>query len=246
MLKKIHNLLWTGGLDSTYRLAELSFLDVVVQPFYIIDPKGRASEIKEREAMSKILKLLRVHPKCKAEIKDVIFINGQDIPQNAEISESYNLMKERYALGSQYEWLARFADSENLDLELGILTDFAGSKIGKALSNECEVINSTDAGYCIDIEKSSQDGINVFKHMRFPLIGISKIQEVENLKKWEMMDIAKSTWFCHNPVLGMPCGQCNPCKDALNEGMEWRVPKLGRVLGYTRKSLRFLARKIFK
>lgn len=32
------------------------------------------------------------------------------------------------------------------------------------------------------------------------------------------------SWFCHEPILGRPCGMCGPCEDAMMLGMQWRVP----------------------
>jgi hypothetical protein len=54
------------------------------------------------------------------------------------------------------------------------------------------------------------------------------------MKEWDMNDVVLSTWFCHSPILGQPCGRCNPCKDALAEGLAWRVPIIGRLLGVLR------------
>ena len=41
-------LLWTGGWDSTYRLVELSRMDVTVQPIYGCDGKRDSMEIEKR------------------------------------------------------------------------------------------------------------------------------------------------------------------------------------------------------
>ena len=77
---------------------------------------------------------------------------------------------------------------------------------------------------------------NIFQNLRFPihLFSIEKVEEANILRDWGYEDILKLTWFCHNPILGYPCGNCNPCKDALNEGMKWRVPLTGRILGTIR------------
>lgn len=93
---------------------------------------------------------------------------------------------------------------------------------------------------------SNQDCVNVFQYFRFPvhLYEIEKTEEVEIMKKNGAMKIAKSTWFCHRPIFGLTCGQCNPCKDALNEGMAWRVSKLGRALGFVRRIYYGLRRRM--
>lgn len=38
MKPRIVNILWTGGLDSSFRVIELSQMEVIIQPYYIIDP----------------------------------------------------------------------------------------------------------------------------------------------------------------------------------------------------------------
>lgn len=89
--------------------------------------------------------------------------------------------------------------------------------------------------------------LKIFENLHFPshLFSLEKIEEAELLKKWGCRDILNSTWFCHSPVLGYPCGRCNPCKDALNEGMAWRVPMIGRVLGLVRGGCRKILSKIY-
>jgi 7-cyano-7-deazaguanine synthase len=83
--------------------------------------------------------------------------------------------------------------------------------------------------------------INIFGNMHFPelLFSIDKLEEIRLLREWGMNDVVKTTWFCHNPVLGKPCGHCNPCRDALNEGLAWRVPLSGRILGTLRIPFHF-------
>ena len=42
--------------------------------------------------------------------------------------------------------------------------------------------------------------------------------------------------FCHSPINGEPCGLCGPCDDAMNTGMEWRMPPAAQKR-YKRKGL---------
>jgi hypothetical protein len=30
------------------------------------------------------------------------------------------------------------------------------------------------------------------------------------------------TIFCHRPINNQPCGECNPCEQAMNDGMKYR------------------------
>ena len=55
-MRKI-NILWTGGLDSTYRILELSMQDVTIQPYYLasVNPSTKY-EIRAIEELTEIIK----------------------------------------------------------------------------------------------------------------------------------------------------------------------------------------------
>lgn len=241
MEKKIVNVLWTGGLDSTFLIIQLSqYENIIIQPIYIADRPRKSTPIE----LQRIDEILHIINKKKtnsnstypflAEIKDPIIIEENQIKENNEITSSSKSLLKKYKLGSQYELIARLAIQIGLQLEVGILTDFKNSKVGKALKCECEIIKFDDGygrNFKIDRERSSKDGNNIFSNMHFPLIGYSKLEEARLLKEYDCEDILMKTWFCHDPIHGMPCGHCNPCRDALTEGFKWRVPIKGRILG---------------
>lgn len=257
-MKPIINILWTGGLDSTFRLVELSRENVEIQPFYIVDPI-RKSIPQEKKAMDRIYILIKNKPQTKATLRDIRFIELNTIESNNEITNSWKRFSDSHKLGSQYDFIARFALQNKLILEVG-LENSDRSKAATTLkqygnlqqdhyidnSNEWEQI------YKISDDCSSKECKNVFERLRFPkhLFSIEKVEEIELLKKWGCEDIMRNTWFCHRPVFGLPCGRCNPCKDALNEGLSWRVPMTGRILGtvryYIYGGLRRVARVIKK
>ena len=244
---KTINVLWTGGLDSTCRIAQLSQMDNInIQPYYIID-KNRGSVIYEINAMKNITEIIRQHPNTKAILNNVITIKLEDIKRNKTITDSYTYLRNKYKLGSQYDFLARFAKQHNITLEVGLECS-TRSKAYNTITGEClqliEDIN-TDVLY-INKAMASTDAIAVFENLRFPkkLWSMSKIQEVDFMKSIGLESLILKTHFCHNPICGMPCGQCNPCKDAMNEGMGFRVSKLGYSLGLARKIFYELPLKI--
>lgn len=105
----------------------------------------------------------------------------------------------------------------------------------------------------LDAKQAPSDILNIFGNMQFPelLFSIDKIEEIRLMREWGLNDVVMTTWFCHNPVLGKPCGHCNPCRDALNEGLSWRVPLSERILGtlrmpflFARRVICFLRRKL--
>ncbi|MCM1139808.1 MAG: hypothetical protein NC453_14670 [Muribaculum sp.] len=254
------NVLWTGGLDSTFRVCELSRIPVIIQPYYMID-EHRTGSHYELKAIKDITKMLESFPTTKAKIQNVITIKKTDIEISDSIHKSYQYLQEKYLLGSQYEYFAGWTNKIGIDLEVGIESS-PRSKAHNALSNESLLIteryvssnksNDYDwGGYLkIDPSKSNPEIVDIFKNLRLPqnLFNIEKLEEVRLLKQWGMEACMKKTWFCHAPVMGLPCGHCNPCKDALNEGLAWRVPKVGRFLGTLRTIILLpenTARKIY-
>ena len=257
-MKKI-NLLWTGGLDSTFRLVELAHESVEIQPYYVVD-SARKSLRKEQQAMQKILQLLKKKTFTKAVLHDVCYISEQSIKPDYEISNAYRFFFQFNKLGSQYDFLSKFADQNNLILEVGLensdrskaaeaLKKYGDLKLESYLNKDgAKDLFSWDVIYCTDPKTGHPLALKLFGNLRFPahLFNIEKVEEADLLKNWGCKDILKTTWFCHKPVLGFPCGQCNPCKDALNEGMEWRVPLTGRVLGKMRKEIKACFRSVKK
>lgn len=59
-IKKV-NILWTGGLDSSCRIIELSRMNVEIQPYYIWDTT-RDSIKQEIRAMKRITQDVQNHP----------------------------------------------------------------------------------------------------------------------------------------------------------------------------------------
>ena len=236
------NVLWTGGLDSTFRLVELSREDVEVQPYYIED-SGRKSIPQEKKAMDRIYTILKKKIQTKALLKEIKFIKLEDIRLNDQITKSWEYFSQYNKLGNQYDFLARFALQNNLILEVGlenstrskaftVLKEFGNLQEEKYESHGCQ----WNKVYKISDNCKLKECGEVFQRLRFPkhLFSIDKLEEIELLKQWGCGDLIHHTWFCHNPIFGFPCGRCNPCKDALNEGLAWRVPMMGRILGSIR------------
>jgi len=69
----------------------------------------------------------------------------------------------------------------------------------------------------------------VFGSLDLPMLGVSKKDALRVSKAMGWMPVMRKTWFCHAPTKGKPCGICNPCRDAMNEGMAWRMPPSSRL-----------------
>lgn len=234
------NVLWTGGLDSSCRIIELSRMNVEIQPYYIWDTT-RGSIKQELKAIKQISQDVIKHPQTKAVLRPIKVIRDNEIMPDTKITEAWKIFNQKYALGSQYDYLARFAKQYGLKLEVG-LESSERSKATNTIKAETSLKKVEDGEYSyysIDIQqdKSSLEGVILFENLLFPstLWHMSKLEEIEKFKELGFEKTILKTWFCHRPVLGLPCGHCNPCKDCINEGLAFRVPRFGYLLGELRR-----------
>lgn len=69
---------WSGGLDSTFVITQLSQYPVIIHPFYIKGQTFRLSEPQELAAIAAIRELLLADPRTKAEILPPEIIEKND------------------------------------------------------------------------------------------------------------------------------------------------------------------------
>lgn len=119
MEKKTVNILWTGGYDSTFRMIQLSKLEIDVQPYYICFNKE--SDQNELKAIEEITKDIKSHSETRCSILPLIQYQASAITANKSISSAHKRLSGKSFLANQYDSLARFALQENLhDLELSL------------------------------------------------------------------------------------------------------------------------------
>lgn len=224
------DLLWTGGLDSTYRLIELSRRSCVVQPHYILD--SRKSRNKELYAMYTILRLLRKNKNTYAVLRDPLLIEKESLVKDNDIFDSWMMLFPGKGTGSmQYYTLAKYAAHNNLHLEMGLQFSPNGT-IVKAI-DESLLIPHPDKDYdvlMIDHSRADQDTINVFGNFYFPksLYHKKKKEEIAELYAMGYKTVVKHTWSCLKPIWGFPCGHCLPCRSSEIEGV--KIPRIGKIL----------------
>jgi 7-cyano-7-deazaguanine synthase len=219
------NVLWTGGMDSSFTMIKLSRCNVEIQPYYLCD--NRDSEKFELNAIAQITDDIEKHPETRCIMLPLIKLSTSEIEKDSSITSAYERLSRTTKIGSQYDWLARFAKTtEGLELSL------EKSDNSKALSCIMKYgdVKRIDDGevhyYVLDEAKSTEDLIKVFGGLRFSLVwDYMKEEEVEEFKKLGFEESHKKTWFCFTPINGKPCGSCNPCKTAIGDGMAWRFDK---------------------
>ena len=220
LLKKV---MWTGGWDSSFRIVQLSRIgDISIQGIYI-SGDSRISEEKEINAINTITEMLRNRSETQAEIKPLMIVDKKDIPQIQHVTEAYKRLKKEINIGTQYDWLARFA-YVNPGIELGaILPDgeFSGYRETIERFGGLKKVGET---YKLDLSKASEDCKAVFGNFEFPLAFTKETDMLDMIKEWGYEDVMKNIWFCHTPYKGRVCGICRPCEQKMEGNMAFLLP----------------------
>ncbi len=243
------NILWTGGLDSTFRMLQLSKQKVTIQPYYLSDT--RHSEQQELNAISSITYDIKNHPETRCTLLPLIIVKVAALPPDETISKAYRRLHKAIRLGSQFDWLARFA-SRVPGLELSMERSEM-SKGYNCVNNfgRVKLINEGSLSYyVIDKDYSSEELIKVMGNFHFPykLFHTTKSKEVELFKDLGFENTLYKTWFCHTPINNKPCGICHPCQSVVEEGLSFRLPPsaLRRYERHIEQKETFLYEKLFR
>jgi hypothetical protein len=219
------DLLWTSGWDSSFRLLQLVFdHQATVRPWYVIDEK-RQSTGHEIAAMERIRDAIRRRSPAAADrIEPTRFKGLSAIREDADATARFHELRSRGALGSQYDWLSRFAAEEGIDgLELSIHRDDRAHDFVRP-----HVVVGGD-GYRLG-DDPEDPALELFRPFRFPLLDWTKPAMAKHAAAAGYGPVLELTWFCHRPWRGKPCGYCNPCRFTIDEGLGRRVPLIRRRL----------------
>ena len=218
MSERVVEIFWTGGFDSSFRMTQLSRREVNIQPYYLAD--NRNSEEKELEAIRNISKRLMEHKDTRCKILPLIKVEPNERNDNAEITAAYERITQKEHLGSQYDWLARFA-MLHPGVEIGVHQQAIEliEKYGALKKVEDDEIGPY---WIVDREKTDKDISRIFQDLHIPLAEYTKLKMKEEYISGGYEDIMHMTWFCYNPIRNKPCGFCTPCRCTREEGMtEW-------------------------
>jgi len=250
-------LLWSGGWDGTFRFLQLASEEICIQPVYVIDKTRRSSEY-EKAAMHQIIDIVSNGEgyNFKSAILPIKFYTVEWILRNCadeKTSAAFRHLKEKYSIGTQYEWFALLAKKLGVKMETCVVHQYHG-KVESAIRMEGMLAPASDhiftERYQVLPKGESDTAATAFENLIFPTILLSKKDEERIAKERGWLDIMKLSWFCHNPDKdGNPCGLCGPCDDAMHTGMEWRLPKKAqrrsrhrRMYLFLRKIKRYLVR----
>lgn len=241
---KIVHLLWTGGWDSTFRLTCLLFFEKKpVQPIYLIDPDRKSTQ-QELNAMEIIRQeLMNKSPEVSNLLLPTKIFQVSEIAPCQEITEKFLRLRARFfRLGSQYDWLARFAEQHQIkSIELSIEKDlrethFFFKYLKGKLVEERGIVK-------LGLPVEDND-LEIFKYYEIVLNNTTKLEMMNYSKKHHFYELMLNSWFCHSPINGKPCGWCSPCRDAMKEGFGFRIPAKSRARYYLRKFVRISKAKL--
>ncbi len=143
---KTYNICWSGGIDSTFIITQLSQFPVIIRPFYIKGQTFRLSEPQELEAIKSIQKLLLADKRTKAKIMPLTIIEKDDPRiKDREIVKAhrriYMRLLDEYKLvsgGGDYhlQEASKSMQTEHLSLRNTLLALLSQNTLGKMLKWE--------------------------------------------------------------------------------------------------------------
>lgn len=218
--EEIHNVLWTGGWDSTYRVVELILKGAMIQPYYVID-KNRVSVRKEMDTIKLLRnKIVEAYPTAKDQLLEIIFVDLKSIKFNMRCRIAHKALKRRGHLGRQYYWLACLSRKiNNMEVCLTKSDSFLRFLKGNVIEEEHPLIGSY---YRLNPDVKDFFLQRIFKDMRFPTVTLTKLDMKEIAGQKGFLHIMNATWFCQGST-EKPCGKCNPCKQLIGSGIEYRL-----------------------
>ena len=199
-MKSVYNVCWSGGIDSTFIVTQLSRFPVEIHTFYIEGQTFRLSEKQEKAAIASILDTLVHDPRTQAEIKPIIIIKNDDgrikdrdiIKAHRRIYmsllEEYKARNNGYLppagsqqiysdgafISPQYVACASLAGYLGEKIEIGLLRDdFEGNMpvfFGKKTGYEADEQTGRRLLYLIE-DPLYGDLYCLFKNLRFPIAG---------------------------------------------------------------------------
>ncbi|WP_103981560.1 hypothetical protein [Helcococcus massiliensis] len=226
--------MWTGGLDSTLRVLQLSYYDIDIQPYYIYIRKRKTRD-KEIKTVNKLAEMIKDRPSTKANILPLIILDEDDFrPIDQDIIDAYKRLIKTQHISFQNILLSQVTRTiPGLEISFERTKDADESLIVDSVITQKglrEQVDETGEIYYFITEETGIDAATVFGNYKFPkrIIEKTKEEEIEEFKELDAMDMAKSTWFCQNPVGDEACGYCLVCRNTVEELGTWRLTEAGK------------------
>jgi hypothetical protein len=154
-----------------------------------------------------------------------------DVQPDDEIHHAGERLARDFGIGNQYAWLSRFCRQRGLHgVEMG--AENARHGAGLILLDNATQTTSPYGykTYRIPADTQNRDALLVFGSYAFPILELSRqdMRDIVRRNGWDAL--MGLTWSCHRPVHGEPCGLCNPCLYAIEQGFGARISPRRRAL----------------
>jgi hypothetical protein len=220
-----HHVLWTGGWDSTFRVADLVLHHRrTVQPHYGLNPyrDSRHAELRTMDRLRE--EMIALDPSAERRLRPVQVYAAHKLAPDPSVQDPWARIHSAYEVGSQYGWLVRMARQNGLDdLELSIHVDDRAQELVAGNVVHDDAPPPDDLGRIV--ADPTDPDLRIFDCFTFPLFKVSKPQMAALAGERGFATVMESTWFCHQPTWRrQPCGRCGPCRYTRDEGLARRVP----------------------
>ncbi len=235
-MTRVHEVLWTGGWDSTFRVADLLLTHgAVVQPIYVLNPDRRS-------AMAEVRTMRRMRARLVARLDDPRALRPlrihakDDYRAPKHVTTRYASLRKRTRTGSQYLWLAAVAEHHGWSgVELSMTREDPPGGLQRA------VFAHPGTG---DPTLREDDHARLFAYWGLPLLGLTKAELGGLARARGFADVLLLRQFCFDPVLGRACGRCHPCRTARSEGTTEGVRFASPLLRCARRVARSAATRL--
>ncbi|WP_418500053.1 hypothetical protein, partial [Flagellimonas sp.] len=163
-------------------------------------------------------------------VRELEMIDQSDIIEYPEFSHAYKNLFSRGWLGSQYLYIASYCKQKKIiGMELSIERARHISRVRFTTIPCLENTEIDNRGNRVISNGSDEDLLCLYGQFSFPILSLTKLDMLEESKKFGFTELLNMTWFCHQPIFGKPCGSCNPCMSTLEEGLAYRFSMLSLV-----------------
>lgn len=225
-----HNLLFTGGFDSTFRLCQLSRMEgVEVQPVYFKfdDPLGRLNQQKEINAQDAVISCLRNKSATRAVILNPIRLSDSDLPYDPDYDEAFDCWHTSPFIQSQLRCIGKvpllFPGIEIAREGPTLKHRQEGYIYGKTrtalMHHGMKFVDNPDGSVLID-GSHAEPGLDLlYCRFTYPILGIPETSMAPLIHEWGYEDVFKLTWTC-DFNLDHPCGVCHNCETKWDSGLK--------------------------
>ena len=218
-------LLWTGGWDSSFRLMQLLLIERrAVQPIYVLNRKRRSAsnELATMRAMRDGLLARMPDP---ALLHPTTVVIGDEFTPRPELVEVDRSLRARGHFGNQYLMLAGVGEA------LG----WRGVELSVE-RYETGLVEWEQAVFTVPGRLNDSREAQLFASWSFPVIHLTKEEMGQIARDHGFYDLLVLRWFCHQPLMGEPCGYCRPCQLANKDGVKFASPVLAQARRSTRRA----------